>query len=161
MASTPGCLFSILTERSILEKPSARCSFQPFTRLYVYIVEERFAKMLFIHFAFALLVSRVAATRSQVSIPQKSAVISSATSLFAPAVTYAGPTGSVSAALKTPSTTKVAPQVLVATPSSVPYWLESITHQGISAFNSNPGNYQVFRNVQSFGAKGEISVLLD
>lgn len=33
-----------------------------------------------------------------------------------------------------------------------PYWLESITHQGISAFG--PAGYQVFRNVKDFGAKG-------
>jgi hypothetical protein len=35
-----------------------------------------------------------------------------------------------------------------------PYWLEDIRHQGISAFNSDPDTYQVFRNVKSFGAKG-------
>jgi glucan 1,3-beta-glucosidase len=36
-----------------------------------------------------------------------------------------------------------------------PYWLQSIKHQGISAFNSNPSSYQVFRNVKDFGAKGD------
>jgi glucan 1,3-beta-glucosidase len=40
----------------------------------------------------------------------------------------------------------------VSTPA--PYWLEEIGHQGISAFNSDPDTYQVFRNVKSFGAKG-------
>lgn len=35
-----------------------------------------------------------------------------------------------------------------------PYWLQNITHQGTSAFNSNK-TYQVFRNVQDFGAKGD------
>jgi hypothetical protein len=35
------------------------------------------------------------------------------------------------------------------------YWLETIKHQGISAFNSDPATYQVFRNVKSFGAKGQ------
>lgn len=39
-------------------------------------------------------------------------------------------------------------------PSGAPYWLEQIKHQGISAFNSAPDTYQVFRNVKSFGAKG-------
>ncbi|KAI0062874.1 exo-beta-1,3-glucanase [Artomyces pyxidatus] len=34
-----------------------------------------------------------------------------------------------------------------------PYWLETITHQGTSAFG--PGGYQVFRNVKDFGAKGD------
>ncbi|KAG8220202.1 glycoside hydrolase family 55 protein [Butyriboletus roseoflavus] len=35
-----------------------------------------------------------------------------------------------------------------------PYWLQSIKHQGTSAFNPNT-TYQVFRNVQDFGAKGD------
>lgn len=33
-----------------------------------------------------------------------------------------------------------------------PFWMESISHQGISAFNSG---YTVFRNVQDYGAKGD------
>jgi glucan 1,3-beta-glucosidase len=35
---------------------------------------------------------------------------------------------------------------------STPYWLETIAHQGISAFG--PAGYQVFRNVKTFGAVG-------
>lgn len=35
-----------------------------------------------------------------------------------------------------------------------PYWLETIKHQGTSAFNPNPSSYQVFRNVKDFGATG-------
>lgn len=35
------------------------------------------------------------------------------------------------------------------------YWLEKIPKQGISAFHSSPSSYQVFRNVKSFGAKGD------
>ncbi len=118
--------------------------------------EKPFTKMPFFHLAFALLgaISPVAA--SKVSISQVLSVVESATSSFAPAVTYAGPTGSASLALKT-STTKDSPQVVAATPAAAPYWLESIPHQGISAFNSNPASYQVFRNVKSFGAKGNIS----
>ncbi|KAG2137936.1 glycoside hydrolase family 55 protein [Suillus clintonianus] len=38
---------------------------------------------------------------------------------------------------------------------SDPYWLQTIKHQGTSAFNSNPSSYQVFRNVKDFGAKGD------
>jgi hypothetical protein len=30
----------------------------------------------------------------------------------------------------------------------VPYWMETIKHQGTAAFNSNPSGYQVFRNVK-------------
>lgn len=29
-----------------------------------------------------------------------------------------------------------------------PYWMETIKHQGIAAFNPNPATYQVFRNVK-------------
>ncbi|KAJ7929215.1 exo-beta-1,3-glucanase [Mycena leptocephala] len=36
-----------------------------------------------------------------------------------------------------------------------PFWMQNIKHQGISAFNSNPSGYQVFRNVKDFGAKGD------
>jgi hypothetical protein len=35
---------------------------------------------------------------------------------------------------------------------STPYWYESITHQGISAFG--PSGYTVYRNVKDYGAKG-------
>ncbi|KAJ5998399.1 Pectin lyase fold/virulence factor [Penicillium sp. IBT 35674x] len=35
------------------------------------------------------------------------------------------------------------------------YWLADIAHQGIAAFNSNPSNYAVFRNVKDYGAKGD------
>jgi glucan 1,3-beta-glucosidase len=30
-----------------------------------------------------------------------------------------------------------------------------VKHQGIAAFNPNPSNYTVFRNVKDFGAKGD------
>ncbi|KAJ7929214.1 exo-beta-1,3-glucanase [Mycena leptocephala] len=36
-----------------------------------------------------------------------------------------------------------------------PFWMQSIKHQGIAAFNSDPTTYQVFRNVKDFGAKGD------
>lgn len=38
---------------------------------------------------------------------------------------------------------------------SDPYWIQTVKHQGTSAFNSNPSSYQVFRNVKDFGAKGD------
>lgn len=82
-------------------------------------------------------------------------VVSSMTSEFLPAVTYAGPTGTVSAASNM-STTRIRPLVAAATPTATiaPYWLEQIKHQGIAAFNPSPSSYQVFRNVKDFGAKG-------
>lgn len=36
-----------------------------------------------------------------------------------------------------------------------PFWMETILHQGISAFNSNPNTYKVFRNVKNYGAVGD------
>lgn len=36
------------------------------------------------------------------------------------------------------------------------YWLADIAHQGIAAFNSNPSDYTVFRNVKDYGAKGNV-----
>ncbi|KZT11301.1 glycoside hydrolase family 55 protein [Laetiporus sulphureus 93-53] len=36
-----------------------------------------------------------------------------------------------------------------------PFWLENITHQGISAFNADPSSYTVFRNVKDYGATGD------
>lgn len=35
------------------------------------------------------------------------------------------------------------------------FWMESIAHQGLAAFNPNPSAYQVFRNVKDFGAVGD------
>lgn len=116
--------------------------------------------MPFFHLAISLLSVIGSVTGAKVSISQVSSVVSLATSSFAPAVTYAGPTGSASSVSAKSSTTKVSPQVVAATAAAAPYWLESITHQGISAFNSNPASYQVFRNVKSFGAKGKNSAVI-
>ncbi|KAI2616852.1 glycoside hydrolase family 55 protein [Hypoxylon sp. NC1633] len=35
------------------------------------------------------------------------------------------------------------------------YWYETISHQGISAFNANKATYKVYRNVKDYGAKGD------
>ncbi|EPE25182.1 Pectin lyase-like protein [Glarea lozoyensis ATCC 20868] len=40
-------------------------------------------------------------------------------------------------------------------PPTLPYWFEHIKHQGVAAFNSKPSEYQVYRNVKDFGAKGD------
>lgn len=34
------------------------------------------------------------------------------------------------------------------------YWMEDVQHQGKASFNPDP-NYQVFRNVKDFGARGD------
>ncbi|PPQ78469.1 hypothetical protein CVT25_011864 [Psilocybe cyanescens] len=39
--------------------------------------------------------------------------------------------------------------------SNDPFWMQSIKHQGKSAFNSNPNGYTVFRNVKDYGARGD------
>jgi len=36
-----------------------------------------------------------------------------------------------------------------------PFWLETIEHQGTSAFNADPAGYTVFRNVKDYGAVGD------
>ncbi|KAK2051693.1 glucan 1,3-beta-glucosidase [Colletotrichum caudatum] len=41
-----------------------------------------------------------------------------------------------------------------ATLAKATYWMEDVPHQGISAYHPDP-NYQVFRNVKDFGAKGD------
>jgi hypothetical protein len=40
--------------------------------------------------------------------------------------------------------------------SDPPYWLAQVQHQGRAAFNTNPNNYKVFRNVKDYGAIGTI-----
>jgi len=40
-------------------------------------------------------------------------------------------------------------------PKGDPYWLQTIKHQGLSAFNPDPNSYQVFRDVKDFGATGD------
>lgn len=34
------------------------------------------------------------------------------------------------------------------------YWMDEVAHQGLAPFNLNP-NYPVFRNVKTYGAKGD------
>ncbi|KAK3722123.1 hypothetical protein LTR37_002556 [Vermiconidia calcicola] len=53
--------------------------------------------------------------------------------------------------IQAPTSTPDAP----VTQESCDYWLEDIRHQGIAAFNPNASNYQVFRNVKNFGARGD------
>ncbi|EJD05787.1 exo-beta-1,3-glucanase [Fomitiporia mediterranea MF3/22] len=48
-----------------------------------------------------------------------------------------------------------APATVGTAGSNDPFWMQNIQHQGRAAFNSNPSDYQVFRNVKDFGAKGD------
>ena len=81
-------------------------------------------------------------------IPEVDNDVARMTKQFAPAVTYAGPTEAVDPHTKN-------------TPTSIPnpasYWLADIKHQGVAAFNPN-AEYQVFRNVKDFGAKGKVII---
>jgi hypothetical protein len=68
--------------------------------------------------------------------------------------------GAVSVQLPTPEVDRVAADfgrnveaAVVSKRQSTPYWYETITHQGISAFG--PSGYEVFRNVKDYGAKGK------
>lgn len=85
--------------------------------------------------------------------PQVLAAVQSALSEFSQYTDYQGPTGTASAAAQT-SKPKPKIEVNVAAAACAPYWMETINHQGIAAFNSNPTGYKVFRNVKDYGAKG-------
>jgi glucan 1,3-beta-glucosidase len=104
----------------------------------------------FVHLAvFSCAASQVTATHGgRNDIPEIETDVQSMTLQFAPAVTYAGPTDAKASHYPTSSPT--------ATPTPASYWLADIKHQGIAAFNPDP-NYQVFRNVKDFGAKGELN----
>lgn len=41
-------------------------------------------------------------------------------------------------------------------PQESSYWLADIAHQGVAAFNPDPSNYTVFRNVKDYGANGKV-----
>lgn len=45
---------------------------------------------------------------------------------------------------------------LISELTATPWWYETISHQGISAFG--PAGYQVFRNVKDFGARGNLGI---
>lgn len=61
------------------------------------------------------------------------------------------PTALVGASPMTPNTKELA----VTERASSSYWVGSIKRQGVAPFNSN-ADYQVFRNVKEFGAKGKL-----
>ena len=60
------------------------------------------------------------------------------------------PTALVGASPVTPNTNELA----VTERAASSYWVGNIKRQGVAPFNSN-SDYQVFRNVKEFGAKGE------
>ena len=70
---------------------------------------------------------------------------------FAPILTLLGLSTFVAAL----GTSCSAPVTRGTAAASAPFWLSQIQHQGSAPFSSNPGGYQVFRNVKDFGAVGD------
>jgi glucan 1,3-beta-glucosidase len=88
--------------------------------------------------AFAFLLFILSATCIQLENPRVAHVVRNALSEFEGYVNHERTNSEVSTTPKRQST---------------PYWYETITHQGISAFG--PSGYQVYRNVKDFGATGK------
>lgn len=93
----------------------------------------------------------------ELKIPWVEEMMASMTVKFAGAV--AGPTGMALAALaaseaslSSSAVTRPTSVAKIIPRATTPYWLEQITHRGISA--SKPATYQVFRNVKAYGAIG-------
>jgi hypothetical protein len=89
----------------------------------------------------------LSATAAVLDIPSVDAAVSAALKDYGNYGAYTGPqkkapSGANSSKLK---------ETTVAVEDSS-YWLESISHQGVSAFGAS--GYQVFRNVKDFGARG-------
>lgn len=85
-------------------------------------------------------------------IPQVRAVVSAILEEYKGYVTYSGPSEPVA----TPALRVAVGPVPDASVCS--FWMESIAHQGIAAFNNN-SSYAVFRNVKTYGAKGELHTI--
>lgn len=89
------------------------------------------------------------------NIPGVDVIVKSVLHKMSNYTAYHGPTHSASAIH--PATTTGALQNKRQT-TSTPYWLEQISHQGISAFG--PGGYTVFRNVKDYGARGTFDITI-
>ncbi|MCJ1272779.1 hypothetical protein MMC21_000568 [Puttea exsequens] len=99
------------------------------------------------------------ALAEQLQIPFVQSAIAKQNAKFNKYTSYDGPTGTALSALSATQAAVARPKVnAIAAPKvaavTTPYWYEAITHQGKAAFNSNTG-YTVFRNVQTYGAKGD------
>lgn len=64
------------------------------------------------------------------------------------------PTALVGAVPMTPVTKDLA----LSERASSGYWVANVNRQGVAAFNKN-ADYQVFRNVKDFGAKGKLYMI--
>lgn len=93
---------------------------------------------------FVILPLTLGAATTELHIPSVDAAVLNALNDYENYEAYDGPQK------KPPQMTNVTYDTLLTDAPS--FWLESISHQGISAFG--PSGYQVFRNVKDFGAKG-------
>lgn len=95
-----------------------------------------------------------ASARAQVlDIPEEDALVQSALKSFSQYTAYDGPAESATSLSLETATVDVHAEVSVAE-TDPSYWLADIAHQGIAAFNPDPSNYTVFRNVKDYGAAG-------
>jgi glucan 1,3-beta-glucosidase len=83
---------------------------------------------------------------AKLTIPEVDAVVANVLVEFADYVHYQGNQSEAS--------TSEASAIHERQTTSTPYWYETITHQGISAFG--PSGYQVYRNVMDYGATGKL-----
>lgn len=98
-----------------------------------------------------------AVTNASRDIPAVDKLVNSVMSSLSAYTEFATPTGTPTAAVAAATATANSTNyhsVSIGTAADASYWLASIAHQGIAAFNSNPSGYKVFRNVKDYGAKG-------
>ena len=108
--------------------------------------------MRFLPLAVALVSVTVNASHD---IPAVDKLVSSVMSSLAAYTELAAPTGTPAATVATDhnSTLKGVKGFKLVEAVDASYWLESIAHQGVAAFNGD-SSYTVFRNVKDYGAKG-------
>jgi glucan 1,3-beta-glucosidase len=94
----------------------------------------------------------VATVTAIVDIPAVNQIVESVLRNFSNYIIYNDPSGVAPESLAptlVPDRTGVNAAI-----SDPPYWVKDVKHHGLAAFNSNPSEYQVFRNVKEFGAVG-------
>ncbi len=94
--------------------------------------------------SFALSTLILGATCRQFEIPEVEHLVQDVMSKFQDLVHYSGNHSQASQ---------------ISARQASPYWYETISHQGISAFG--PSGYQVYRNVKDYGAKGRSRSLVE
>jgi len=104
------------------------------------------------HFALLAFTGHAAAQHVHMYIPEVESYIASVRSQFAPYTQGPRPE-TVAWGSRTSASATTTPTPVPST-NACSFWMENIAHQGIAAFNADPSNYTVFRNVKDYGAKG-------